>query len=269
MGRRRTSPPQRPWPDGCPSDLQLDAYRAGELSRRRLRRLSAHLDECETCGGRVDEEPPELESAEDWIVKLIDRRIDRPRRADAGRARAWRTALILAASVACLTVAVPLIMKHQEKVKPGPAQPPAQGEILLKGADTSLAVFVQRDGEVTQAADGDTFHPGERIQFSAVSDRPRYVAVYGIDGLGVTRYIPSAFKQPLRLAAGEETPLEPAFNLDGTLGEEVVVGLFCERPFDAAEVKNRLLAREEPGATGAVCTSVRFTMVKKAREGGE
>ena len=270
MGKRRPGSLQRPWPEGCPSDLQLDAYRAGELSRREVRRLTTHLEECESCGERVDEERPELESAEDWIVKLIDRRMDKPRQAGAGRPRAWRGALILAASAACLAVAVPLIMERQERVeKPVPAAPPAQEEILLKGADISLAVFVQRDGEVTQAADGDTFHPGERIQFSAVSARPRYVAVYGIDAEGVTRYIPAAFKQPLRLSAGAETPLEPAFNLDDTLGEEVVVGLFCERPFDAAEVKNRLLARDAPDVPGALCTSVRFTMFKKAQDGGE
>jgi len=138
------------------------------------------------------------------------------------------------------------------------------GQYRVKGPAETLGVFVKRGDAVRRAESGDSFRPGDHVQFSYFSGSPGFVAVFGLDPKKTTRYVPQAGTEPVRVAAGKDTLLEPAIRLDATLGAELVVALFCPYPFDVAEMERNLSDTQgtAPFQAPADCRAVLFRMEK-------
>ncbi|HEX8113700.1 MAG TPA: DUF4384 domain-containing protein, partial [Kofleriaceae bacterium] len=66
-------------------------------------------------------------------------------------------------------------------------------------------------------------HPGDTLSYLVTTAEPAYVTVLGRDAAGrVTTYVPAA-----PVAAGRDVELPIATLLDGTLGREDIVAVFC------------------------------------------
>ncbi|MGO9764588.1 MAG: zf-HC2 domain-containing protein [Myxococcaceae bacterium] len=199
----------------CLSAYRLDRWRLGELPAEEATEVQAHLLGCTQCRAAQ-----ELLAAGQSEYLALAAPLRRPPRA--GRAVAWGVgAAALAAT--CLVVLQP-------------------GGVRSKGAPTSLGMYVQHQQRVRRALPGETVAPGDVVRFVYSSQQPRYVAVLSLDGAGVASvYFPDG-PETVRVEPAEDAPLPLGTRLDGVLGQETVVALFCERPRTLEPVRQALQA---------------------------
>ena len=106
--------------------------------------------------------------------------------------------------------------------------------------------------------------PGDVVRFVYSSREPRSLAILSLDGAGVASvYFPDG-PETANVPAAEDAPLPLGTRLDGVLGEEQVVALFCERPRTLEPVRQALQAA--PGALPEVpgCSLATFHFTKRA-----
>jgi hypothetical protein len=193
----------------CPSELRLTEHAAGELTQSEHARVAAHVARCAACRARLDELTDASYLARPEAVALQK---ELGRRAGArSRAPAWLAGALAAAGVLGLLAR-------------GALSPTAlEGDGRSKGAEEALSVHVLHDGAVRRGADGDEVMAGDALRFATTSAAPCAFTLYGFDARGqLDRYARIA-----ALAPGRERALESAVRLDGTLGEERFVALFC------------------------------------------
>jgi hypothetical protein len=150
-----------------------------------------------------------------------------------------------------------------------------------KGSLT-LGVFVQHpeSGSAGTLHLGEPLHPGDRLRFKVTSDRSGHVAVLGIDRSGaVTVYHPqpsspgsadtttaaataTSAARAAPLAARSEAPLATAVELDGTLGEEVVLAVRCADPLPVEEIVAAARKAGPDGALSLPCAQARYRITK-------
>lgn len=112
-------------------------------------------------------------------------------------------------------------------------------EVRTKGG-ARLTYHVSRGGTVWLAGPGEELKENDAIQFVFSATEPGYLAVFSVDGRGlVSSYYPAdgevaAAYQP------EHVRLSTSTVLDGTLGEEVFVAVFCSHSFEKKEVAESL-----------------------------
>src|SRR5208283_2903392 len=141
---------------------------------------------------------------------------------------------------------------------------PAAVEVRSKGAATSLGMYVQHDQTVRRALPGEAVAPGDVVRFVYSSQEPRFLAILSVDGAGVASvYFPNG-PQAMRMPAAEETPLPLGTRLDGTLGEERVVALFCEHSQELEPVRRALQAASAALPEVPGCTLATFHFSKRA-----
>ena len=226
------------WP-GCLSAYRLDRFRLGELPAEEASDVRAHLAGCERC--RAAEAL--LAAAEADYLALVPP-LRRPPRA--GRAVAWGVGAMALAAVCVLALR------------------PAAMEVRSKGAATAVGMYVQHDQTVRRALPGEAVAPGDVVRFVYSSQEPRFVAILSIDGAGVASvYFPDG-PQTVRLPAAQEMPLPLGTRLDGVLGEEQVVALFCEQSRELEPIRRAMQAAapalpEVPG-----CSLATFHFSKRA-----
>ncbi len=221
----------------CLSAFRLDRFRLGELPTEEAAEVRAHLSSCARC--RAAEEG--LAAAQsDYLALAAPLR--RPARA--GRAVAWGVGAVALAATCVLAL-----------------QPAG---IRSKGAATSVGMFVQHQQRVRRALPGEAVAPGDVVRFVYSSQQPRYLAILSLDGAGVASvYFPDG-PETVRVEAAEEAPLPLGTRLDGVLGEERVVALFCEQPRTLEPVRQALQAAAPALPQVPGCTLATFHFSKRA-----
>lgn len=183
----------------CLSDLCLDELLAGELAPGAAAAAADHLAGCERCQAR---EHALAADRERFCAALPSIARRRPR----GRIAIAAAGAVAAAAAAVVVVTLP----HDDT-----------GGTRTKGG-AHLGLVVQHGGAMRAGATGEVVHPGDTLSYLVTTAEPAYVTVLGRDAAGrVTTYVP-----PARVA-GRDVELPIATLLDGTLGREEIVAVFC------------------------------------------
>jgi hypothetical protein len=280
------SEPLRQWehdrrrrgPD-CLSDRALDGVLAGEIRDAPLASARTHLAGCPACAGAFQA------LTEDRQRFLADSNpaalaADALARAAAMPARSWWRRLapaftVTAAAAVTIIVAVPPLQEQNDlreqlrsddlRAKGMVEAPPALG----------LAMHVKHTEQAgnpqVEPHWGEVLHAGDQIRLTVDNDRPGKVTVLAVDAAGQI----SVYQPAVRVAVGRALPLPQAIELDGTLGDEVIVALRCpdslttQAVVAAAErALNRAMVKQDPvGALGTLsvpCAEVRYAIQKVA-----
>jgi hypothetical protein len=122
---------------------------------------------------------------------------------------------------------------------------------------------------------GEPLHPGDQLQFK-YSGTAGYLSVVAVDATGKVSVFYPPGPTAARVAAGRDVALDTAVELDGTLGQEVIVGVRCEDAVAVAEVvratrsaaeaaRARGVAPTQLGALGLPCVETRHQIAKAER----
>lgn len=228
------------WP-ACLSALRLDRWMAGELGPAEAEEVRAHVAGCARCTSAVGS----LAGARDGARLPPLRTVAAPAR-HAARLRA------IAALAGGLAAAAGLLLF----LRPDPT-----GE-RTKGAGIGLAMYVLHGDAVRRTGPGEVVAPGDAVRFSVTTPEPAYVAVLSVDPAGRASIYFPAGPMAAPVAAGRDVALPLATRLDATVGEERVVGLFCDRPVELEPLRAGL----EAGAGDAIpegCKVTRWRFVKR------
>jgi len=221
----------------CLSAYQLDRYLVGELPAVEAAQLREHLASCARCR----EAKEALSAAQSDYLSLAPP-LRRPPRA--GRAVAWGVGAVALAATCVLALS-------------------PQG-IRSKGAPMSIGMYVQHEQVVRRALPGEAVAPGDLVRFAYSSRQPRYLAILSVDGAGIASvYFPDG-PSAVGVPAAEDAPLPLGTRLDGVLGEEQVVALFCDRPQLLEPVRQALQATSPALPSVPGCTVATFHFSKRA-----
>jgi hypothetical protein len=237
------------WP-ACHSALRLDRWIAGELVPAEAGEISAHVAACDRCRAAAE---ALRASRREALPPLF------------GAPRAARRAAIRPrlgpglALVGGLAAAGLLLL-----VRAGDASRAPGGE-RTKGGGVSLGMWVQHGEAVRRAAPGEAVAPGDAVRFAVTTPAGAWVAVLSLDPAGRASVYFPAGPRAERVEAGADVPLPLATRLDGTIGREQVVGLFCDHP--AAIEPVRAALERGQGAHGpaapAGCQVTRWSFEKR------
>lgn len=227
------------WP-ACLSALKLDRWMAGELGPAEAETVRAHVEGCDRCGAAWRS----LRDARDAASLPPLRAAGIPHRAARRRG--------IAAMAAGLAAAAGLVLW---------LGPDVSGD-RVKGAPVGLGMWVRHGTEVRRAAPGEVVASGDAVRFSVTTPRPAWVAVLSVDPAGrASIYFPDGTRAA-RVEAGADVPLPLATRLDATVGEERVLGLFCDRPVDLEPLRAAMeRSGDAPAPPG--CLVARWTFVKR------
>jgi hypothetical protein len=209
--------------------LKLEQYQLGELSADEMRRVEAHLDECEVC--RAGLESIQKDEAVPKSLPEVTRKAPVWRWVTAGVALAAAAALILVLLVADWKKAVPDI--------PG-------SKIGFKGGELSISLVRERQGVILH--DPESFAPGDRFKLQVTCPPSEEifwnVVVFQDEGSSFP-YMP---EEPLK--CGNRVPLPGAFSITGK--SAAVVGLVVSsQPLDRVSLSLEKLPPD------TVCTILR------------
>jgi hypothetical protein len=228
------------WP-ACLSALRLDRWMAGELGPDEAEGVRAHVAGCAPCARAVES----LRAARDAATLPPLRIAPVPSR----RTRRFRRILALSGGLAA-AAGVLLVLR---------AGSPGERS---KGAGVGLAMYVLHGDTVRQAGPGEVVAGGDAVRFAVTTTEPAYVAVLSVDPAGhASIYFPTGARAA-PVAAGNDVPLPIATRLDAIVGEEHVVGLFCDHAVELEPVRAGL----EAAAGGAVpmgCKVTRWSFEKR------
>ncbi len=194
------------------SELAIDRLLAGELTLPDAAALRGHAAACRSCAAALDD-------------ALATRRAALPP-LPLPRRHVLPALAALAAAAMLIAVAWP----HEPQVR-------------TKGTSI-VGFFVAHGDRVRRGAPSETVMPGDRIELFTTTTEPLWFAATSSDG--------SVYVAPMRVEPGHEQVLPIAIELDGALGTEVVIGVFCPERFDVHQLPSG-------------CTSDRFTLVKVPR----
>jgi hypothetical protein len=241
----------------CLSDLVLDEWLAGEIAPEAAARLERHVASCEHCrelrAARLRENAAFLAQAPSFatharLVKAGPQ--PAPPENDAPR----RKTRVFAIASAVLAAAAGVLLMLRSPAGPLPGE-------RSKGR-AHIGYFVKRGAVVTRGNASEPARPGDLLRFTYSNDRASHFALIDIDAQGTSVFFPSG-ETSAALAAGNDVALDFSIELDGTLGEERVIGVFCEQPF-AVEAVRAALERERD-ATLEGCRLDALTLHKVAR----
>ena len=225
----------------CPSRLQLDRMRFGELGGEDLQDVEVHLESCGRCASWVEEAETEEQGIDPArMARLSERLRDtiRPARREAAqRSGVWswlaRRGPILAAAGCAVALSAVLIL--------GPSDPPADrppaDDIQIKGA-TSYKIHCKRKGRVFELMPGDPVVAGDALRLEIFSEDLPHLLVISIQEDGETScYVPFSGRRSAKIPVGRRTLLEGSLVLDDSDQDELLVFLFSQRPLEAKAAK--------------------------------
>jgi hypothetical protein len=234
--------------EGCISDWTFDAWRAGELDKARAVALEEHLTLCERCQRR-------RESIEHQSIQFWDRAAvlpTQPSRSGRVRRRCFVPSAVAFSTLAAVA-AIALL---------APGSRETTDEVRRKG-QSHLTFHVQHEGKVTVGVDGQAVFPGDRLRFSITTRKPAHLAILSLDGAGAASvYFPPGGTSR-SFGTVDRQPLDSSVLLDGTLGNETVWALFCDKEFDLEPLRAQL-EREGTLSVPAGCSLDQHTLVKRA-----
>ncbi len=209
--------------------LKLEQYRLGELSADEMRRVEAHLKECEVC--RASLESIRQDEAVPKPLPEVTRKVPWLRWVTAGAALAAAAALLLVLLVADWKRALPDV--------PG-------SKIAFKGGELSISLVRERQGRILH--DPESFAPGDRFKLQVTCPPSEEifwnVVVFQDDGSSFP-YVP---EEPLK--CGNRVPLPGAFSITGK-SAAIVCLVVSTGPLDRGSLS---LGNLPPGT---VCTILR------------
>jgi hypothetical protein len=256
------------------SDLRFDRWHAGELEATESHAIDGHVRACARCRRRDQEIRSQ---AEVFLRKhpLPAGLGSGPRVVPARGGKLvsrWRVAsmsgaLALASVVGWLVLAP----KHDgassrqaaEALSRARGRDEAPSGVRQKGGPR-LGFFVKRDGRVLRGHDGFTVHPGDLLRFSVTTLEPRHVAILSRDGRGVVSECYPGDGRSRGLAVSRDELLDSSVELDDTLGDEKIVAVFCDEPFEVGPLAARL-GRGGALAVGEGCSLDSLDIRKTAR----
>lgn len=248
-----TPPVLRSRPEGCPSDLRLDALLSEELEGDARREVEAHVRSCVRCTAHH----AQLSAARERFLSSHPSfhppvPSTRPARSRVLRVGGGAAVALAVAAAWVLSVSLP-------RARPGETT-------QLKGAGAALSFHVlSSDGRVRPGAPGEILHPGDRVRFSVALDRPAHLTLLSLDAAGhVSIYHPTTSQAEAR-AASPLTPLDSAVELDSTLGDETVLALFCDAPHNVDSLQRALTLQGERFVAPSDCRIERLSWRKEAR----
>lgn len=238
---------------GCPSELRLDRWLAGELEGTVAASVGLHVQACARCSARRQRRERERAWFRASAPPLF---VVGPAVVPKRRRAIWWGAGALATAMAMLVLfVVPARMQH------------AGVEVTRAKGQQRMSFFV-RDGvsaAVREGAPGEIVHPGDRLRFAfdreAVGES--YAAVLSKDARqGVDVYFPPDGTQAARLGAADGLP-PYSVALDVTLGTETLYAVFCPQrhPLDELRTALRAATPQFP----ADCAVERTTLEKRPR----
>ena len=121
-------------------------------------------------------------------------------------------------------------------------------EVRTKGT-AIVGFFVAHGDQVRHGSTREVVSPGDRVELYTTTTEPAWFAAVSADVTGKSVYV-----ETRRIEAGRERVLPMSIELDATLGDETVAGVFCPAAFDAQAID---LASPPVG-----CTIDRFTLHK-------
>ena len=222
----------------CVSDLRLDELLAGEPVAAGT---ETHLASCAACQARRDELAAERER-----YRAAPPPLPRLRRARAP----WLVGAGIAAAAAAVVVLAAAPRTGGEGGSGGEGGEPAVSGTRTKGG-ARLGFVVVHGGAMRTGGPGERVHPGDTLAFAVSTPRPAYVAVLGREPGGrTTVYFPAgpAGARAARIEAGLEQQLPLATVLDDTLGAELLIAAFCDRPISLDELRTATVM-PPPGCT--------------------
>ena len=250
--------------EGCISDFAFDAWRAGELDQELIEGYEAHLEHCERCQRRHDA----IESEAELFLEKFPL-LDLPRENESkrvvnlrGKHARWLGWTSGALGVMVVAAAFLLLVRSRVPKEDGPLATDATVGVRTKGS-SHIGFFVKHGENVRRGSDGQVVHPGDRLRFTLTSRNPRHVAILSLDGAGVASvYYPRGTTSEL-VAAIRDQPVDSSVELDDTLGEEHIWGIFCDAPFELGPLKNDLEQRGRLPSM-ANCAVDELSIVKEA-----
>lgn len=225
------------WP-ACLSALRLDRWMAGELDPADSHEVRAHVEGCARCARAVESR----RAAREEPLPPLRIAAPPPRRAR------LRAGVALAAGLAA-AAGLAVVLSPDAVVR------------RTKGARVGLGMYVLHGGVVREAAPGETIAPGDAVRFAVTTPERAYVAILSVDPSGrASIYFPEGTRAA-PVGPGENVPLPLATRLDATVGEERVMGLFCDGPVELEPVRASL---ERGGAVVPDgCKVTRWSFVKR------
>lgn len=189
-----------------------------------------------------------------------------------GRRTRWVAPLTMMAAAALLVLVWPRSGPQREE-DPAPTRDdggkadaaPARPGTQAKGAGPRLKIYVRRGTAVVEADALDHWRPGDVLGFAYSSVQPRYLAVLGRDATGsVSVYYPRG-PTAARAEPGQDVAFGDGIELDDTLGEEVVYGVFCAHAVEVARLRAALARMRGEPVLPAGCELVTVRADKAAR----
>lgn len=243
----------RTLPEDCLSDLTLDRLRCGELSLQAATEAERHLQTCNRCRNRYTALRTEDTVLSKELPPLPDLLAPRAPIASLSEARA-RRGRWWAPALAALSAAAAIALLLGRQVPP-------EGEIRLKGVSGELDLFVKRAGKVFRWQ-AQPLQPGDQLRYSFRAPEPLHVMVLSREAGGtVNQYFPT---EPKSFSVEMGVTLSKvATELDATLGNETLWGVFCQNPFTADALISQL---EQTGSIAPAegCATQRLEFTKAA-----
>jgi hypothetical protein len=212
----------------CISDLHLDELLAGELAGDTAAAVTDHMSGCERCRDRER-------------VLSADRA---QFRAAAPRLRRGRPWIAVAGTMVAAAAAAVFVLR-------------APVDTTRTKGGARLGFVVARGDTMVMGGAGERVHPGDTLSYLVSAPQPSYVAVLSRDPAGrITAYFPAGDRAQW-VPAGREVQLPIATQMDGSLGRERLVGVFCDRPVEVEQLSAAL-----DDAPPAGCTADRIDLEK-------
>lgn len=251
--------PVRTRPSSCLSDLALDRLRVDELAAQDVTQAREHIAQCDRCRDRLA--ALDAEAAE-MVLPALDLSSAAPERTRRRPVRSWSTGLATMAAAAAVAV---IVWPTDDAVPEPTARSSDDGPtVRAKGAGPQLSLYVERAGAVVRSDALEYLQPNDILGLSYSLTAPRYLAVLGRDGAGeLSTYFPRGTKMA-KVDAGRDLTLDVGFQLDDTLGEETVFGVFCEEPRSVAALHRIVQRAPAEPSFGPDCDVVTLSSTKRA-----
>jgi hypothetical protein len=216
-----------------PSWLELDRLVAGPAPHPD-EAIGRHVAACARCTQRLARARQQDADFLAWYPdegQLLGRPRHRPRRAGGRRLVLG----LLSAAVLVVAGVIALVLLRFQ----APPSPPAATD-RLKGS--SLMEMVVQRGETTFPFSGEPLRAGDILAFRYTTPR-HFLLMATLERRGrVQVFYPPSGDRSARIRPGSQIRLERGLQLDDYTGPERILGLFTDRPLEAARVRRALLA---------------------------